>query len=49
MTVLIGAQLPGGLALYWLFSTALTALQQLVLFRQGRPDDKSGILEGKIE
>ncbi|OGH68949.1 MAG: hypothetical protein A3J66_00520 [Candidatus Magasanikbacteria bacterium RIFCSPHIGHO2_02_FULL_47_14] len=34
MTVVIGLQLPGGLALYWFFSTLLTALQQLVLFKK---------------
>lgn len=49
MTVLIGAQLPGGLALYWLLSTALTALQQKMLFKKQPATDKDGILEGKVE
>lgn len=34
ITVLIGYQLPGGLALYWLLSTLLTGLQQLVVFKK---------------
>ncbi|MEK7481259.1 MAG: YidC/Oxa1 family membrane protein insertase [Patescibacteria group bacterium] len=34
VTVLVGFQLPGGLTLYWLASTVLTALQQLVVFRK---------------
>ncbi len=36
MTVVIGLQLPGGLSLYWFFSTVLTALQQLVLFKKSK-------------
>ncbi|MBI5222549.1 MAG: membrane protein insertase YidC [Candidatus Magasanikbacteria bacterium] len=34
MTVFIGWQLPGGLTLYWLLSTVLTALQQVVVFKK---------------
>lgn len=34
LTVFIGLSFPGGLALYWLTTTALTALQQLYLFKQ---------------
>ena len=34
MTVFIGVSLPAGLALYWLVSTVLTALQQLVVFKR---------------
>lgn len=34
MTVLISFQLPGGLALYWFFSTLLTGLQQVLLFKK---------------
>jgi YidC/Oxa1 family membrane protein insertase len=34
LTVVIGATFPGGLALYWLVTTLLTALQQLYLFKQ---------------
>lgn len=33
LTVIIGATLPGGLALYWLFNTLLTLAQQVILFR----------------
>lgn len=56
MTVLIGLQLPGGLSLYWLFSTVLTALQQELIFRTGKKNTPSGpsgkiekdVIEGKI-
>lgn len=34
MTVFIGWQLPGGLTLYWLLSTVLTALQQVIVFKK---------------
>ncbi|OGL77011.1 hypothetical protein A3J43_04030 [Candidatus Uhrbacteria bacterium RIFCSPHIGHO2_12_FULL_54_23] len=34
MTVFIGWRLPAGLTLYWLVTTALTALQQLWMFRK---------------
>ncbi|MEK7532166.1 MAG: YidC/Oxa1 family membrane protein insertase [Patescibacteria group bacterium] len=34
ITVLVGFQLPGGLMLYWLASTVLTALQQLIVFKK---------------
>ena len=34
MTVFIGVSLPGGLVLYWLVMTVLTALQQIWVFRQ---------------
>lgn len=34
MTVVIGASLPGGLALYWLATTLLTILQQYISFRE---------------
>jgi YidC/Oxa1 family membrane protein insertase len=34
LTVFIGLSFPGGLALYWLITTVLTALQQLYLFKQ---------------
>lgn len=33
MTVFIGASLPGGLTLYWFITTLLTALMQLVAFK----------------
>jgi len=34
LTVFIGLSFPGGLALYWLVTTVLTALQQLYVFKQ---------------
>lgn len=34
MTVFIGISLPGGLTLYWLVTTLLTALQQLLVFKK---------------
>jgi len=34
LTVVIGMTFPGGLALYWMVTTILTALQQLYLFKQ---------------
>ena len=34
VTVAIGSSLPGGLTLYWLVTTVLTALQQLVVFKK---------------
>jgi len=59
ITVMIGYQLPGGLALYWFLSTGITALQQVILFRKHNgsgpgattaPTDKkdNNIIEGKI-
>ncbi len=41
ITLIIGMQLPGGLALYWFITTLLTSLQQLVLFRK-KDSDKDG-------
>lgn len=34
LTVIIGVKLPAGLALYWLVSTVLTALQQILVFKK---------------
>lgn len=51
MTVFIGMQLPSGLALYWLISTLLTALQQLILFRKKDNDNSkkdSDVIEGTV-
>jgi len=42
MTVFIGFQLPAGLTLYWLVSTALTALQQVVVFQQQKKASIAG-------
>ncbi|MFA6171383.1 MAG: YidC/Oxa1 family membrane protein insertase [Patescibacteria group bacterium] len=36
MTVFIGLTLPGGLSLYWLITTVLTALQQVYIFKQNK-------------
>lgn len=36
VTVFIGMQLPGGLALYWVVMAALTALQQVLVFRKDK-------------
>ena len=36
ITVFIGMQLPGGLALYWFVMAALTALQQVLLFAKDK-------------
>lgn len=51
MTAVIGFQLPAGLAWYWLLSTVLTALQQLVIFRKQSGNTGGGpgtVVEGKI-
>ncbi|MFA7314723.1 MAG: YidC/Oxa1 family membrane protein insertase [Candidatus Magasanikbacteria bacterium] len=60
ITVMIGYQLPGGLALYWFLSTGITALQQVILFRKhngaspsatastDKKEDKDNVIEGKI-
>ncbi len=56
MTVLIGLKLPGGLSLYWLLSTVLTALQQEFIFHSTKKKNTppgSGkivkdVIEGKI-
>ena len=37
MTIIIGIQFPGGLALYWLVTTVLTGLQQMYLFKKQTP------------
>lgn len=37
MTVIIGMSLPAGLTLYWLVTTVLTSLQQLLIFRKKAP------------
>ncbi|PIZ96587.1 MAG: hypothetical protein COX80_00930 [Candidatus Magasanikbacteria bacterium CG_4_10_14_0_2_um_filter_33_14] len=52
ITVLIGYQLPGGLALYWFLSTGITALQQVILFRKHDGNDNNkkdgNVIEGKL-
>ncbi|MEA3449836.1 MAG: YidC/Oxa1 family membrane protein insertase [Patescibacteria group bacterium] len=39
LTIIIGIQFPGGLALYWLITTILTGVQQYYLFNQ----EKKGV------
>jgi YidC/Oxa1 family membrane protein insertase len=41
LTVIIGLQLPGGVALYWFLSTLLTAVQQLVVFKKHKLDQEN--------
>lgn len=48
LTVFIGIQFPGGLALYWFLSTLLTALQQVVVFRGQKKDKDANVVEGKL-
>ncbi len=48
MTVVIGFSLPAGLTLYWLFSTLLTGLQQVLLFKKPDTTNTPKILEGEI-
>jgi len=40
LTVFIGMTLPGGLSLYWFITTALTALQQLYIFKHQEKNQK---------
>lgn len=46
ITLIIGTQLPGGLLLYWLFSTLFTIGQQKYLF--AKQESKTGVIEGTI-
>lgn len=48
MTVVIGVSLPAGLALYWFLTTALMALQQLILFRKKERNKTTEVIEGEI-
>jgi YidC/Oxa1 family membrane protein insertase len=50
LTVFIGMSLPGGLTLYWLVTTLLTALQQLFVFKEHNKKDggEKNIIEGEI-
>ena len=49
LTVFIGATLQGGLSLYWLTTTVLTALQQLYIFKKKDDNEGSkGVIEGEI-
>lgn len=48
ITIFIGISLPGGLTLYWFVITALTALQQLYVFKRTNGKEKNGA-QGTIE
>lgn len=48
ITIFIGISLPGGLTLYWFVITALTALQQLYVFKRTKGKEKNGA-QGPIE
>ncbi len=45
MTIVFGLSLPGGLTLYWLMFTLLTAFQQLVVQKKKDPE---GPIEGQV-
>ncbi|MFZ4632053.1 MAG: YidC/Oxa1 family membrane protein insertase [Patescibacteria group bacterium] len=50
ITIFIGISLPGGLTLYWFVITALTALQQMVVFKSKDKSKKEPekMIEGEI-
>jgi len=49
LTIFIGFGLPGGLSLYWLISTLLTALQQLYIFKKNNKiKNAEGAIEGEV-
>lgn len=51
ITIFIGISLPGGLTLYWFVITALTALQQIIVFRSNNKYTKAAektTIEGEI-
>lgn len=52
MTIIIGMKLPGGLSLYWFLSTALMAVQQMIVMRgmnnSGPTAPTPTAIEGKI-
>lgn len=49
ITIFIGISLPGGLTLYWFVITALTALQQLFVFKiKSKKTDSKEMIEGEI-
>jgi YidC/Oxa1 family membrane protein insertase len=55
LTVIIGFQLPGGLVIYWLFTTLLTVAQQKMVFGKDKKKETkitpppANVIEGKIE
>ncbi|MFA5163696.1 MAG: YidC/Oxa1 family membrane protein insertase [Patescibacteria group bacterium] len=48
LTVFIGATLPGGLTLYWLVITLLTALQQFVILKKISKTQDKVVIEGEL-
>jgi len=46
-TIFIGMSFPGGLALYWLTTTVITALQQIFLFKKNKKAEVE-VIESKI-
>jgi membrane protein insertase Oxa1/YidC/SpoIIIJ len=50
VTVFIGMSLPGGLTLYWLVITLITAIQQLIVFKKDKNDNqlKDKVIDGEI-
>lgn len=48
LTVFIGATLPGGLTLYWLVITLLTALQQFIILKKFPKNTDKTIIEGEL-
>lgn len=48
LTIFIGLKFPGGLALYWLFSTVFTIAQQYILFKTAKPTTPAGVIEGEV-
>ncbi len=50
ITIFIGLTLPGGLTLYWFLITLLTALQQVVIFKQKQKNkEKKLVIEGEVK
>ncbi|MFH1047439.1 MAG: YidC/Oxa1 family membrane protein insertase [Patescibacteria group bacterium] len=49
ITLFIGVQLPGGLALYWLAMTLLTILQQQLFFKRKSQSTEDGTRQNPIE
>lgn len=47
LTVFIGMSFPGGLALYWLFSTVFTIAQQYLIFKDHK-QTTPGVIEGEV-
>jgi YidC/Oxa1 family membrane protein insertase len=47
-TVIIGIKLPGGLALYWLFNTLFTILQQMLVFRKINNSTGNSAISGEV-